>query len=823
MSEKILIIGGSANDFGRETESDLASYQMISMLRKRGHEIILVDDNPYSFTFERDDIQAITATLDAPTLVTIITEHEITAIVASLGGLTAIRLSAEIQELMQADAPEILGLSLAVMQATQNSKALQEHLATINEPVVKTRLANTVAEAFDAAREFGFPVVIRPVAPMGETLRMQIDDAESLEDGIETALHRSLTHQANIDQSIAGYREVAVVAMRDRQDNMLMIGGVEDLDPVGIHSADSISITPLQTLSDPAMQILRQSTFRILRGFNIRGLTEVRFAVEPNTQEYVVTRVTPYFDRTSSLLMVATGYPVIPVLTGLLLGETLDKVKIPSVYAENTAMLEPTMDHIVVRFPVFSFGELEADWIVTDHRLGTVKKSVGATIGVGRSLEEALEKAIRAAHFNNRSFSPTIMNSLSEDDLIEQIIHPRDNRILVLIEALRRGYMVDELAELTKIDAFYFYKLRRIMELERDVSTAPWDLDTLKDAKYYGLSDGLIAKLWDDEYENIRRYRWDNNVLPTYKAFEPSAGEFEESVSQYYSTFESENESEQLSDKSALVIGTGAFRPGDGAAASFAMASVTSELRRLNVPTIVMNNNPHDLLFIPQIADKHYFEPLEISDVMNVIEIERPYHIFVPGNRIKLITSLRQLGLRVHVIPKSKYLPASVEYDETQTIINYFFNGERLYVLAVTQHDNEGIQIDHNVLTESLVDSLPTPELAVLSPGLYQLVTDHLPITEAVTADDIRPMPFTHVAFLSKVTGINWLRMVVRYMLHAQTSADEHILTHWDEQDWLMDTARLRYVDPDYAEHLNIKDVVDNGRFAMGATLKKLG
>lgn len=481
------------------------------------------------------------------------------------------------------------------------------------------------------------------------------------------------------------------------------------------------------------------------------------------------------------------------------------------------------MDHIVVRFPVFSFGELEADWIVTDHRLGTVQKSVGATIGVGRSLEEALEKAIRAAHFNNRSFSPTVMNSLSEDDLIEQIIHPRDNRILVLIEALRRGYMVDELAELTKIDAFYFYKLRRIMELERDVSTAPWDLDTLKDAKYYGLSDGLIAKLWDDEYENIRRYRWDNNVLPTYKAFEPSAGEFEESVSQYYSTFESENESEQLSDKSALVIGTGAFRLGDGAAASFAMASVTSELRRLNVPTIVMNNNPHDLLFIPQIADKHYFEPLEISDVMNVIEIERPYHIFVPGNRIKLITSLRQLGLRVHVIPKSKYLPASVEYDETQTIINYFFNGERLYVLAVTQHDNEGIQIDHNVLTESLVDSLPTPELAVLSPGLYQLVTDHLPITEAVTADDIRPMPFTHVAFLSKVTGINWLRMVVRYMLHAQTSADEHILTHWDEQDWLMDTARLRYVDPDYAEHLNIKDVVDNGRFAMGATLKKLG
>ncbi|MCM0582072.1 carbamoyl-phosphate synthase large subunit [Weissella diestrammenae] len=822
MSERILIIGGSANDFGRETESDTAGYQMVSMLRKRGHDVFLVDDNPYNFTIERTDITPILTALTLPNLLNIIQEYAITSIMASIGGLTAIRLSHEILVALGSDAPKILGLSVPVIEAAQNTKVLKERLVQIGEEGVRTRLVASVSEAFDAVRDFNFPVVVRPVAPSGETLRLHADDAEELEETVQTALERSLTHQVNIDQGIGGYREITIVAMRDIKDNALMIGGVEDMDPVGIHTADSIAVTPLQTLPDPIVQKLRHSAFQVMRGFKMIGLAEIRFAVNPETETYVVTRVTPYFDRQAALIMVSTGYPLVPVMTGLLLGETFDSVDVPQIYAQNTALLEPVMDHVVMRFPVFSFGELEADWIVTDHRLDTIQKSVGATIGVGRSVEEALEKAIRAAHFNNRNFSPTVMNSLSDDALVEQIIHPRDNRILVLIEALRRGYTVDELAEVTKIDPFYFYKLRRIMQIETNVVANPWNEEALKDAKYYGLSDGLIAKLWHDKYENVRRYRWDKNILPTFKAFDPSAGEFEEATSHYYSTFETENESHRLSDESALVIGTGAFRLGDGAAASYAMASVASELRTLGIKTIAMNNNPHDLLFIPQIADKHYYEPLELSDVMSILEIEQPKYVFIPGNRIKLIAKLREMGVIVNVIAKEKYLPSSLSENYEQTVINYFWDGDQLHPIALAHQDNGGIVIDQQVLTESLYESLPKPTLNISRAGMYQLVVDRWPIDDAISADDIRPMPFTHIAFLSKITGINWIRLVVRYLTERQTESDQFLVTHWRTVPWRINAARLTYFDPDYDEHLHVNALIDNGRFAMGATFERI-
>ena len=821
MSERILIIGGSANDFGRETESDAASYQVATGLVARGHQVIIADDNPYGYTMERDDITVVETELTARELVKVIVREQITALVSSLGGLTAVRLGAEILQILGNDAPKVLGMSLPVMQAAQNSKYLKERLTQLKIPSVRTRLASNLSEVFDVARDYDFPVVVRSVAPIGQTLRLQVEDAAELEGAAEAALNRSLTHQVNVDKSIRGQQEIAMVVVRDRWDTTLLIGGVEDMDPVGIHSADSIAMTPIQTLSDPMFQTLRDAAFTVARGFNVEGLLEVRFAVKTNTEEYAVTRVTPYFDRTSAMVVAATGYPLVPVMAGLMAGERLTDVKIPDTYSAHTAVLEPTMDHIVMRFPVFAFGELENDGVETEHRLDTVQKSVGATIGVGRSVEEALEKAIRAAHFNNRNFSPTVMNALTENEIIEQLIHPRDNRILVLLEALRRGYTVDELAELTQINAFYFYKLQRINNLEQAVKDNPWDKDVLQEAKYYGLSDGLIAKLWDSKYEAVRRYRWDNGILPTYKTFEPSAGEFEESVSQFYSTFESENESERLGDNSALIIGAGAFRLGDGAAASYVMATVADELRQQGLKTILMNNSPTDLMFMPQLGDKQYYEPLEITDVMNVIEIEQPTRVFVPGNRIKLIKQLREMGVNVQVVAKEKYLPSTLDETRNQLIINYFYDGKQLHVIGISRQDNGGILLDQSALTEQLLEQIPTPVMAIDTPGLYQLVVDQLPVvnTETVT---VRPMPFTHVAFLNKVTGIPWLRLMVRYMINQPTIADQAILQDLPQLAWRLPTARLRYHDADFEEHMQIHQPLDNGRFAMGATYQAL-
>lgn len=818
MTERVLIIGGSANDFGRETEGDAATYQVVDAIRKYGHEVVIVDDNPYAFTTSRHDIQVIEKKLTVDNLMTIINEEHITAMVTSVGGSTATRLGADILKLMGNGAPKVLGLSLPVMQATQNTKYLHERLMQLNIPTVQSRLAGNVSEAFDAVRDFELPVVIRPIAPNGQTLRLQVTDIDDLEDAIETALNRSITHQVNIDKSIQGHQEISMLVVRDKRDTTVLIGGVEDMDPVGIHSADSIAITPIQTLPDPVYQKLRAAAFKVIRGFDVIGLLEVRFAVDPKEDDYVITRVTPYFDRTAALLVAATGYPLMPVVTRLILGETLESVKTPVIGANHTALLEPTMDHIVIRFPIFSFGDFESNGVKTEHRLNTVQKSVGTTIGVGRSVEEALEKAIRAAHFNNRNFSPTVMNALTDNEIIEQLIHPRDNRIFVLLEALRRGYTVDELAEMTKINAFYFYKLNQINKLEETVKKTPWQVDVIKLAKYYGLSDGLIARLWNAKYEEVRRYRWDNGILPTYKAFEPSAGEFEEAANQYYSTFESENESTRLGTHTALVIGSGGFRLGDGAAASYVMAMVVAELQAQGIETVLMNNSPTDLMFMPQLGNKKYYEPLEISDVMNVIEIEQPTQVFVPGNRIKLINSLRSNGINVQVIAKEKYLPSSMETDTSRRIVNYFYDGQTIYLIGISNQSNDGITLDQSAMTEDLWNKIPRPQMNSETPGLYQMLLKQQPSHDGEPLMIVRPMPFTMVAFLDKVTGIDWMRLVVRYMLHRQTHVEQQFLAQLKTLQWRIPKAQLTYWHADFEEHMEIHQELDNGRYAIGAT-----
>ncbi|MBM7617209.1 carbamoyl-phosphate synthase large subunit [Weissella uvarum] len=817
MADKILLIGGSANGFGRETESDAASYQMTSALLKRGYEVYLVDDNPFSFTASRNDVHLEVLELTAENIVKVIVANGINAIVPTVGGTTAIQLTYEVEEIMGEQGPAVLGLSSSVLQASQNTKYLQECLKQWHLPSVQTRLASTPGEVFDAARELEFPVFVRSIAPQGQALRLQAEDAEELDQVAELALDRSLTHQVNVDKSIHGYKEISMIVMRDFRNTNLLVGGIEDMDPVGIHSADSIAVTPIQTLADPVVQALRDTAFQIARGFNVYGLLEVRFAVNPEDDEFVVTRIIPYYDRKASLLEGATGYPMVPVMTGLMLGDRLDRVHIPSSYAEHTAALEPTMDHIVVRFPVFTFGELASAGIPTNRRLDTIQKSVGATLGVGRSLEEALEKALRAAHFSNRSFSPDLMGKLTDSEVIEQLIHPQDNRILLLLEAIRRGYTVDELAELTHIDAFYFYKLANIMQLELDVKEHPWDYEVLKSAKYYGLSDGLIAKLWGTAYESVRRYRWDNNILPTYKAFEPSAGEFQESVSQFYSTFEDENESKRLGDDTVMIVGTGAFRLGDGAAASYVLANVMDEFRNLGYQTVLLNNNPHDLTFIPQLSDKQYFEPLEISDIMNVAEIEQPTRIVVPGNRIKLIKSLKSAGLNVDVLVREKYLETTLTAEKDQLLYNYFYDGAQLHPMVVSRQSNRKVSIDS---TEQIdLEQVQLPEMpADATIGFYQFVCDEADLSTDVLQGRMRPMPFMQLAFLDKVSSADWIRIMIRYMVGQPTDADEVVVHATPILNWPFNHAVMRYQDTEFKEHLNIVDRLDNGQFAMGTT-----
>lgn len=819
--KKVLLIGAGANDFGRESELDTAAYQVIDALKELGIATVLVDDNPYSYALESENTTAYMRPLTSRNIQEVIDIEHPDAVLPAVGGTTAFRI---VEELAQFDGNmkniTFLGVNLKTVLQINNPGLLNERLRAIGEPVIISQVANSIEDAFDIARTLGFPVIVKPVAPQFEASRQQANDSDDLDRALTIAFRQSLTNQVVIDQGINGLREVGLEVMRDSHDTNMFIGAVEDVDPIGIHAADSIIVSPVQTLTDREFQRLRTSAFRIMRALNIVGIAHIQFALDPKTDTYFVIKVSPYFDMTSALVARSTGYPMALVMASVVLGIPLTKVQLPSVFASKTAIIEPVMDHVVVRFPVFAFGEIENAGVKVNRELDTMQKSVGSTIGIGRSIEEALEKAIRAAHFSNRSFSPTIMNALPENDLIQQLIHPRDNRVLLLIEALRRGYTVDELAELTKIDEYYFYKLQHIMELEREVAAHPGDISLLTQAKYYGLSDGLIAKLWHQDFDDVRRLGRENNLVPTYKAIEPSAGEFPENVTVYYSTFEMENESERLSEQPVLVIGTGAFRLGDGASGSYTTAVVLDELRRNNIRSIIMNNNPNDLSLTQQLADKQYIEPLEISDVMNVVELEEPAVVIVPGNRIKLINALRDRDVNVRVLAKEKYSPAGPAKDVHEYAANYLYDGQQLRLISLTDHIAGKLMMDHEVLTTFISENIPLPKLDFDTPGLYQVVSDQLPLPSDVQPSDMRPMPYGQVAFMNKITGVNWWRLIIRMFINEMTETDKKILAQLPLIPWDYRVSELVANDTDFYQHLQPDATLDTTQFEMGVSVR---
>lgn len=817
--KKILLIGGGANDFGRESELDLATHQVIETFHNRGIVTVLIDDNPYSFTLENTQSTTYMQSINVENIRRIIEIEQPDAVLPAVGGTTAFQVIGDLFAQYEFPSLQILGMSLDTVNMVNNPALLSKKLRQLGEPVISSQVVNSVEAAFDIAREIGFPVNVKPMAPKFEASRHTATDSETLDLVLKIALKQSRIKQVVISQGINGLREVGLQVIRDHHDVNMLVGAVEDIDPVGIHAADSIVVTPVQTLTDREFQRLRMAAFRIMRGLDIVGTAHIQFALDPRTDTYYVIKVSPYFDSTSTLVSRSTGYPLALVTANLNIGINLTRIELPNDFAKKMAMIEPVMDRVVVRFPVFAFGEIEDSGIKVNRRLNTMQKSVGSTIGIGRSIEEALEKAIRAAHFSNRVFSPNIMSALPENDLVQQLIHPRDNRILLLIEALRRGYTIDELAELTKIDEYYFYKLQHIMKLEQAVKHNPGDIELLREAKYYGLSDGLIAKLWHQDFDAVRQLAKDNNLEPTYKAIEPSAGEFPEDVTVYYSTFEQENESERLGDKSVLVIGTGAFRLGDGASGSYVTATILDELRENGYQSIIMNNNPNDLTLMLRLADKQYIEPLEISDVMNVVELERPAFVFVPGNRIKLIAALRERNVNVCVIPKDKYMPSGPDNEAHEYAINYYFDGKNVYPVAITEHIIGKLVFNNDEFSQIYHEKIPKLNLKDTAVGMYQLITDKLPLSQDLGDYKLRPVPFGQLAFLNKVSGVNWIRLMVRNIIDNFSDADRALMAKLPRINLAHNVAEMVGNDTDFFQHLQPAGNLDSTKFEMGVEL----
>ncbi|MCO0831598.1 ATP-grasp domain-containing protein [Fructobacillus sp. W13] len=825
--KRVLFFGAGETDFGMQGENDAAIYQALPILKKQGYELFVVEDNPYSLSLESAFAKTIVATLTVQNIKAIIKENNIDAVVPAFAGVRGIRLWQQVLfEWREEDGkkPQSLGLPEQTVALMAEPTALYDRLVEAGLYMPEATIVKSQDEANQLLRDLELPLLVRAHNPAQGTTRRIVKRLDDFEQVVGRVLDQSLTKEAVISKAINGLKEVSLLVLRDSAGNCLQVGASEDMDPIGIHTSDSLSVAPVLTISDQILQKMRTQAFLVANILKVQGPVHVQLALDEKTGDLYVIKVSPYLNQLTNRMALLTGYPVMLVAAQLAMGRTIDQVRLPDSYHEKTAMLEPVMDHIAVKLPVFSFGDLEAANVKVDRKLSSIQKSVGSALGFGRTFLEAMEKAIRAAHFNNRSFSPKHMKSITDDELIQQLIHPQDNRVLLLIEALRRGYEVDELAELTKIDEFYFYQLGHLLDIEQKILNARPTPSVLAEAKKSGLSDGLLARFWQTDFQAIRNLAKEADIIPTYKALEPSAGEFPENAHQFFATFEEENESVPVSSESMLLIGSGAFRMGDGSAAGYMVTVALSELRALGYKTIIMNNNAADATLLPHLSDKQYLEPLEVSDVMAVVDQEHPKAILVPGNRRKLIAALQELGQNVIVLPKDKHQPTGPEKGQSEFALNFFYDGKDAYPLVVTEHQDGEIRLIDEDVSDVNLDAI---ELS--SPGMFQLIwrTESDGWAKRVDLPDfavdtwLRPMPYGQIAFLSKVLGLSLVRLVIRSWRGGLKPEDlEALVAHMPQ---LKDGEYAMVSDrTDFDLHLKPEGEIDSTRFEMGAKIVRL-
>lgn len=771
---KVLLLGGGPTSIGHENELDAAAFERLIALRKTGAQIIYVDDNPFSVTSEEiQPANVYVQQVNFKNIVNIIEKEQPDAIMATTGGLNAMQIAWQLSEsgVLSANNVTLLGIKPADLRKVIDNQKLRDLLTEISEKVIASKIVADDSEAMDFVREVGFPVIVKPISASHDTGRFICNNTDELEDALDVSFKRTYIKRCSIEQSIVGYKEIEMVGVRDTNGNKMLITGLEDMDPIGIHSGDSIIFAPTQTLINEEYQALRTATFRIMDALNVTGTCHVQFAQSRTDSNYFVTKVSPFFTRNTLLAAKATGYPLTYVSSFLELGYTFTEIKLPTKYSKYLPFMEPTMDHVLVRIPLCPFRDIND----VDQHLNTLMKSVGSTIGVGRTVEEAIIKSMHSSQFSPRDILPSV-SKVDDDDVINQLIHPLASRILILMEALRRGFSIDELSELTRIDRFYFYKLNQLLRAQDYVINNPMSPHSVQVGHKYGFGDGMLAELWNVNISEITRMNRNTKQPVTYKEIEPSAGEFIEATNIFYSSYELENESQPFSGKTALVIGRGGNQLGPNSAADYYTTQILISLKKAGYKTIIMNTNPNAVSLTPQLSDKQYIEPIQLGNILNIINVDQPDVVFLPGNRHYLSKQLKQFtGLNVVVLPPDQKVAIYKEQEATAAVDLFIQDDEIIPVttLSFFNHNNRmdlhhindyqepmsHWETDEQSLIKQAISSVDPTEWQ----GLVQVLFDQS--GSEYTCTGIRPVRITETAFLTKTTGVNWINVLVRKYL----------------------------------------------------------
>lgn len=661
----ILIIGSGPIIIGQACEFDYSGTQACKALREEGYKITLINSNPATImtdpaTADRTYIEPITP----EAVEKIIIKERPDAILPTLGGQTALNTAMKLYEsgTLEKYHVEMIGADYDAIMRGEERELFKKVMKEANVECLLSFDVHTLAEARTVAEnELSFPIIVRPSFTMGGTGGGIADNMEQLMQIAAAGLEASLTTEVLLEESVFGWKEYEMEVMRDRKDNCVIICSIENMDPMGIHTGDSITVAPAQTLSDREYQEMRDASIRVMRAVGVEtGGSNVQFCVNPNTGRLAVIEMNPRVSRSSALASKATGFPIAKLAAKLAVGYTLDEL--PNDITKMTpACFEPSIDYCVVKIPRFAFEKFPA----ADAHLGVSMKSVGETMAIGRNFKEALQKAFRSLEIGVDGLDLKAEAKIPLDQLDEYLSRTKTERTIAVKVALKQGYSIEKIAEITKMDPWFIDNIEQIVEMEREIMDAPKDqpMDSalLKMAKLYGFSDAQIAILRGEDPLQFREYR-KSIITPVYRLVDTCAGEFEASTPYFYSSYGDLNEIRKTGKPSVIVLGSGPNRIGQGIEFDYSCVHTVKALREMGYEAIMINSNPETVSTDYDTSDKLFFEPLTFEDVMNVYEQENPVGMIVQmGGQTPLNLAMDLMNAGVPILGTSPESIAGAE------------------------------------------------------------------------------------------------------------------------------------------------------------------
>ncbi|MEQ8704297.1 MAG: carbamoyl-phosphate synthase large subunit [Phaeodactylibacter sp.] len=652
--QSVLIIGSGPIVIGQACEFDYSGSQAARSLREEGIEVSLINDNPATIMTDpvtADHIFLLPLTVES--IIQVLEERKIDAVLPTMGGQTALNLAIEAGEQGVWDKYDIrlIGVDLAAIELTENREAFRKHMIDIGLSVAPSKIANSFLEGKEAAQHIGYPLVIRPSYTLGGSGGGFVHSADQFDAALRRGLNMSPTHEVLVEKAVLGWKEFELELLRDANDNVVIICTVENLDPMGVHTGDSITVAPAMTLSDTAYQQMRDEAIQAMRSLgNFAGGCNIQFSINPETEELIVIEINPRVSRSSALASKATGYPIAKIAAKLAIGYNLDELK-NQITQTTSAYFEPTLDYVIVKMPRWNFDKFQG----ADHELGLQMKSVGEVMAIGRNFLEALQKACQSLENDRMGLGADKKEWIRTTDILERLEKPSEDRIFRLKDALRLGVPEKTIHKLTRIDPWFIKQIKRLVKMEQQIMryNVAEDIpeDFMRQLKEVGYSDAQIAWLLRIKDTEVTDYRKQLGIRRTYKMVDTCAAEFEAQTPYFYSTFDKENESIPTSGKKKIVVlGSGPNRIGQGIEFDYCCVHGLLAVKEAGYEAIMINCNPETVSTDFDMADKLYFEPVFWEHLEEILELEKPEGVIVQlggQTALKLAETLHEKGYNI--------------------------------------------------------------------------------------------------------------------------------------------------------------------------------